>query len=68
MARGDYSAIPEPQLSLVSHQEALLSLKEAVEVLTRQRQRSSEQIGIAAVTFNDLVSLGLITRDQIPKR
>lgn len=66
MARGDYSSIPEPQASIPSHHEAILALKEAVEVITRQRRR--EQIALSAVTWNDLVALGVIERDQIPKR
>jgi hypothetical protein len=66
MARGDFSAIPEPQLSLASHQEALIALKETVEVLARQRR--TDQVASSAVTFNDLVALGLIQRDEIPKR
>jgi hypothetical protein len=66
MARGDFSPIPEPMLSLPSHQETLTAIKDAVEVLTRQRK--VEQVRSSAVTWNDLLALGLVQEDQVPKR
>lgn len=66
MARGDFSSIPEPMLTLASHQDVLVALKEAVEVLTRQRKL--EQVRSSAVTWNDLLALGLVQPDQVPKR
>jgi hypothetical protein len=66
MARGDYGSIPDPMLNLPSHQDTLTALKQAVEVLTRQRR--VEQVKASAVTWNDLLALGLIQEDQVPKR
>lgn len=62
----NFPGIPEPQATIQSHQATLMVIKEAVEVLTRQRK--IEQVSQSAVTWDDLVSVGLITRDQIPRR
>lgn len=63
MAANKYmSSIPEPQLTLDSHQGALTALKANMEVLTQQKNPRSA----AAVTWQDLVALGLITPSQIP--
>jgi hypothetical protein len=56
------SSVPDPQLTLDSHQEVLKALKSNVEVLTQQRNPKSA----AAVTWNDLVALGLIKASQVP--
>ena len=55
MAR-EYPAIPEPAMSLASHQETLIPLKEAVEVLTRQRgnrQNSAAMLKEIALKLDD---------------
>ena len=56
------SSVPDPQLTLDSHQQVLIALKSNVEILTLQRSPSSA----AAVTWNDLVNLGLIKASQVP--
>jgi len=66
MARGDYPPIVEPSVNLESHQEAITAIKQSVDILTRQRK--SEEIPLSAVTWNDLLGLGLVTRDQLPRR
>jgi hypothetical protein len=43
---------------------SVVAVKEVVEVLTRQRK----PITSAAVTWQDLVDLGLITSAQVPAR
>jgi hypothetical protein len=42
----------------------VVALKQAVEVLTRQRK----PVSAGAVTWQDLVDLGVITSDQVPTR
>jgi hypothetical protein len=44
--------------------EAVSALKQTVETLTRQRK----PVSAAAVTWADLVSLGLITPDRVPSK
>lgn len=58
-----YPAIPEPQAEINSVRDTSAAIKETVEVLTRQRGTRS----FSAVTWEDLLGLGLITPDQIPK-
>jgi len=58
-------AIPDPQLSVESLQDTAAALKNTVEVLARQQGKN---VGLAAVTWNDLVTLGLIEQAQIPKQ
>lgn len=58
-----YPAIPDPILDLNSVREATAALKEGQEILTRIRGDRS----LSAVTWQDLLALGLIKPDQIPK-
>jgi hypothetical protein len=55
-----YPAIPEP--SSTNGQEVGRALKQTIEVLTKVRGSRTH----AAVTFQDLVDLGLITAADIP--
>ena len=64
MPNRSYKAIPEPAATLESLRESLSAAKEAIEVLTRQRK----PIEAGAVTWQDLVDLGLIASDQVPTR
>lgn len=57
-------AIPVPQQTLPSLQQAVSALKDNVEVLTRTRG----PVTAAAVTWQDLVDLGLISADDVPAR
>ena len=59
-----YGSIPEPMGDPESLRQAVVTLKHAVEVLTRQRKPASA----AAVTWQDLVDLELIDPSQIPAR
>lgn len=54
--------INHPELSLNSVQVTALQLKEAVEMLQGQRGSAYD----CAVTWGDLLVLGLIKEDQIP--
>lgn len=56
------TAIPEPYENLTSLRATAIATKELVEVLAGQRGPALD----AAVTWNDLVSLGLIQADQVP--
>lgn len=58
-------AIPEPSHAIGDLYQAVLALKQAVEILTKQRGPARK--ADAAVTWQDLVDLGLIDADQIPK-
>lgn len=58
--------IPEPSLTIASHQIVILALKEAVEILAKQRD--PKQIPHAAVTWQDLVDLGLVGPEQVPRK
>lgn len=60
----NYKAIPDPQATPESLQQAVIALKETVEILTRQRR----PIANGAVTWQDLLDLGLIVADQVPRR
>lgn len=57
-----YPAINEPTTDVASLRESILSLKEATEMLTRQR---GDPLA-SAITWADLVALGVITADQVP--
>ncbi len=57
-----HPAIPEPGQDLVSLRETVMALKQLAEVLSQQRKPKNA----AAVTWDDLVDLELITSDQIP--
>lgn len=56
--------IPEPSRSAEGMFETVITMKQAVETLAGQRQGSR---GESAVTWNDLVDLGLISPLQIPR-
>jgi hypothetical protein len=58
-----FPAIPAPSANPTSLRTTSNSLKESVEILTRQRGDRS----LSAVTWQDLLALGLITADQIPR-
>jgi hypothetical protein len=59
-----YKAIPDPAPEPNSLREAVLAVKETVEVLTRQRK----PVLAAAVTWQDLVDLKLIPAGKVPAR
>lgn len=58
-----YPAIPEPLAQIDSVRATAAASKETVEILTSQRGDRT----LAAVTWNDLYNLGLITAAQLPK-
>lgn len=62
--RRHQAAIPVPYEDLGSLRTAVAALKDLVEDLSGQRGT----VGDSAVTFNDLVRLGLIERERIPKQ
>lgn len=64
MPNRDYGAIPEPMPNLESMRASITALKQAIEILTRQRK----PITAGAVTWQDLLDLDLITPDQVPAR
>jgi hypothetical protein len=55
-------AIPEPFENLPSLRAAVLATKEMVETLSGQRGRVDDM----AVTWGDLLRLGLVKKDQFP--
>ncbi len=57
-----YPAIPPPSTDPVSLRNADIAIKEILEILTQQRGDPLN----AAVTWQDLVDLGLITLSQVP--
>lgn len=57
-----YPAIPNPAAEVHSLRSSAIALKETVEILTQQRGNR----GGAAVTWQDLVNLGLILPSQVP--
>jgi hypothetical protein len=58
------ATIPVPYESLHALVNSVSALKDVVEDLAGQRGT----VGDSAVTFNDLVRLGLIQRERIPKQ
>lgn len=60
----NFPSIPEPQPEVSVLAECVRSLKQIAEVLTRQRGKPAQ----STVVWQDLVDLGLITPDQIPKK
>lgn len=58
-----YPAVPDPISDVNSLRLSVLALKEGQEILTRQRGTRST----SAVTWDDLVDLGLITPAQVPR-
>jgi len=59
-----YPGIPEPAPSVQSLQQTSAALKEATEILLRQRGSPLN----AAVTWQDLLDLGLIAPKDVPKK
>lgn len=57
------TAIPEPLAEINSVRSTAAALKEAVEVVQGVRGDRTT----AAVTWQDLLALGLITADKLPK-
>jgi hypothetical protein len=58
-----YPAIPDPTIEPASLRDSVTSLKQAFE--THSGQRGNKLY--AAVTWKDLVDLGLITADDVPE-
>lgn len=58
-----YPAISKPQPDIASLMQCITELKQTVEILTKQLGPKR----LNAVNYQDLVDLGLITQDQIPK-
>ena len=58
-----FQAVPDPQLTLESLHEVSKALKNNTEILTQQRLPKIS----SAVTWQDLLALGLITASQVPK-
>lgn len=58
-----YPSIPEPQADVLALRTSAAALKETVEILTLQRGSHLN----AAVTWQDLLDLGLILPTQVPR-
>jgi len=56
-------AIPEPYQTVESLHATAMGTKEAVEILLGQRGNVLDE----AITWGDLVALGIIKPDQVPK-
>jgi len=63
VARKRLPGIPDPSRTTEGMFETVVTMKQAVETLAGQRRGSR---GESAVTWNDLVDLGLIEALQIP--
>lgn len=59
-----FPAIPDPNTQPESLRQAVQALKEAVEILSAQRGSKAN----AAVTWQDLVDLGVILPTQVPRQ
>lgn len=59
-----FPAIPHPHPDVKSLHTTMLALKEAVEVLTKQRGNPSN----SSVVWNDLVALGIVNAAQVPTK
>lgn len=59
-----YPAIPDPSGTNENLRQSVAALKESVEILTRQRR----PVEAGAVSWRDLVDLGLISPEQLPRR
>lgn len=59
-----YPAIPDPTLDPASLRDSVLALKQAFEIHSHQRASPLN----AAVTWQDLVNLNLITISQVPAK
>lgn len=62
MARRDYTSIPIPIANVHSLTESVSAVKQTIDVLVGNTRNKNA----TAVTWDDLVALGLITADQIP--
>ena len=60
-----FPAIPDPQPTVESLVQVCNALKEAVELITDQRRRGQELV--SSPTWGDLVHMGMIAEDQVPK-
>lgn len=58
-----FPGIPDPAPTMEGIFPVVTALKETVEVVTGQRRRVKTD---AAVTWGDLVRLGIIRQDQVP--
>lgn len=58
-----YPSIPEPQADVLALRASSVALKETVEMLTQQRGNKLN----AAVTWQDLLDLGLALPTQVPR-
>ena len=58
-----YPAIADPRAELASVHDAVVSIKQNVELLTGARGARRD----TPVTWGELVTLGVIAEDQIPK-
>lgn len=58
-----YPGIPEPTTTPESLRDTLLAAKQAIEIHTGQRGSKLN----AAVSWQDLINLGLITPSQVPR-
>ncbi len=56
-------AIPEPYETTASLRATAMATKEAVEILLGQRGNVLDE----AITWGDLLALGIIKQDQVPK-
>jgi hypothetical protein len=59
-----YPPIQEPTTDPQSLRDSVLSLKQGFELLSHQRNNPL----VAAVTWADLLALGIITAAQVPKK
>lgn len=62
MSKVKYPSIPAPSQDIRSIQATVIALKEAVELLTGQRQNVNPP-----VTWDDLVRLGVIEQGDVPR-
>lgn len=58
-----YPGIPDPAPNIASLHNVVMPMKETIEVLTGQR---GDRL-TSGVTWGDLVDLGLVRKDQVPK-
>lgn len=60
--RNKFSSIPEPTSDPRSLQNSVMALKDVVEALTGQRPGTAPP-----VTWEDLVRLGVVTQQDVPR-
>jgi len=63
LSKKTFPSIPLPGVTPHAQQETLLALKQAIETLGGLKGDGAA----SAVTFDDLVALGLVTREQAKK-